>query len=100
MTCAKKRVLCALYDAAGMLISIGRNSCDNPQEVCPREPGEDYTKCSTVCEQRGHAEVIALRNAGGYDLFGGKAVITHHRVCEWCERELMQAGIANIELVP
>ena len=99
MTCAKRHVSCRIYDAADMLIASGSNRCRNPQEACPREPGEGYANCVTVCNQLGHAEEVALFNAAGYDLRGGRAVITHERVCDECRNALAAAGISDVVLV-
>lgn len=63
MTCAKKRVSCHLYFDDRMFISVGYNDVDTPQEVCPRDKGEGYHKCKTVCGQQSHAEVAAIQNA-------------------------------------
>ena len=45
MTCAKAKVRCLIVK--GGRIFEGTNDCLNPQTTCPREPGEDYTKCKT-----------------------------------------------------
>jgi deoxycytidylate deaminase len=92
-------VVCHLYDATGVLVATGSNKCANPQETCPREPGEGYDKCLDICGQYGHAEEVALKNARGHDLAGGKAVITHKRVCKACMRSLVEAAIAEVECV-
>jgi hypothetical protein len=47
MTCAKRTVTCRIenYHPSGELEWVeGSNYCENPQQVCPRLPGEDYTK--------------------------------------------------------
>ena len=98
MTCAKRHVSCYLYSSDGWLMASGSNRCRNPQEVCPREPGEGYAKCTSICKQAGHAEEVALFNAGGYDLSGGKAVVTHERVCDECRDALAAAGITDVVL--
>ena len=104
MTCAKRQVFCELYDRYGNLASVGSNGCKKPQEVCPREPGEDYAKCELVCEQRGHAETVALDIAeeiGWASLLDGKAIIYgHHRTCDECRKQLEEAGITRIEFRP
>lgn len=106
--CAKRRVRCVIYPV-GMAPIAGENDCANPQEVCPRAPGEGYAKCASICGQDGHAELVALRkaeswvgNAGG-SLEGAKAVVLgHYWICEPCGRALREAGIktVEIELVP
>lgn len=98
MTCAKRVVRCYLHDKAGTLIATGSNACHNPQPECPRQPGEGYQKCRDICQQVGHAETVALMNASGYDLTGGKAVIVGHtRVCVGCREELEMAGVTRVE---
>ena len=105
MTCAKRQVFCELYDKRGLLLAVGSNACDRPQEVCPRQPGEDYAKCERVCRQQGHAEEVALRFSESMHpaswMLGGRAVIYgHHRVCWQCREQLEEAGIASIEVRP
>lgn len=98
MTCAKKIVRCTIITKAGYAYS-GENDCWKPQKKCPREVGEDYTKCNTVCEQYGHAEIKALQA-----LFrvkdsaeGATAIITGiDYVCKECARSLSKAGVAEI----
>lgn len=63
MTCAKRVVTCTIVSASGERF-IGRNDCANPQRECPRHGNDDYTKCKTICQQEGHAEVIAINLAG------------------------------------
>ena len=97
MTCAKRHVWCEI-EAHGRIF-YGSNACDNPQPVCPREPGEGYEKCRTICRQRGHAEIMALveAQASGVDLRHSHAVVGgHYYVCEGCARELRDAGISRI----
>ena len=95
MTCAKKTVVCKIIGARGETY-IGTNDCDNPQPVCPRAPGEDYTKCETVCQQRGHAEIQALRAAGD-DARAGIAILEGHTYfCQHCQEALFDAGISLI----
>jgi len=104
MTCAKRVVFCELYNTEGDLVSVGSNSCAAPQDVCPREPGEGYEKCTTVCHQFGHAEEVALDISRG-DRYGWeqleKAIIYgHHRTCDECRKQLEEAGITRIEFRP
>jgi deoxycytidylate deaminase len=99
VTCAKLVVTCEIVPRGVEGAVIGTNGCDNPQSVCPRLPGEGYTKCESVCMQDGHAEMQALRRARALDvpLRGATAYITgHYHVCEPCARALRAAGIAKI----
>ena len=98
MTCAKRQVTCTITDVNVNSV-IGRNDCDNPQPVCPREPGEGYEKCQTICQQPGHAEVMAVRKAEelGMNLKGAKAVLSGIQwICNHCRQVTEHAGIVRI----
>lgn len=96
MTCAKRRVLAVVYARDGRSYT-GTNDCANPQPACPREPGEGYAKCSTVCGQHGHAEAMALRAAG--DQARGATMklwgIGWH--CRACQEAAYAAGVVALE---
>lgn len=95
MTCAKTRVTCTLTHPDGRFW-IGENWCKKPQARCPRNPGEDYTKCKTVCEQGGHAELDALRMAGK-NAAGTTAVLRGHTYfCMDCQHALFGAGVVAL----
>ena len=101
MTCAKRHVTCYLVGLDGMLV-IGTNSCKNPQLSCPRLPGEDYTKCKTICDQPGHAEMQALEQARriNMDLSGGMAITRGvDWICHDCGKALHKAGISEIKVI-
>jgi len=104
MTCAKRRVVCIIVADDGRVIGKGENFCHNPQSACPRGPGEDYTKCTEICKQDGHAEQVALRNAlvdNFHDLKGSLAYIFGHtHVCDACADLLIMAGIRAAIVVP
>lgn len=90
--CAKQRVTCTLYAADGQQF-IGENLCQTPQRFCPRLPGEGYEKCKTVCNQLGHAEVLAVQAAGEHAK-GAMAILTgHDHACADCQRTLFAAGV-------
>jgi hypothetical protein len=100
MTCAKRVVTCTIFSAGGSSVSA-RNDCLNPQEVCPREYGEGYEKCRTVCQQQGHAEVQALSRARqvGLNIAGGHALIEgHYHACQLCCDMLQRAGVSRITI--
>lgn len=98
--CAKRRVVCWIYPKWQMPVA-GENDCANPQPTCPRLPGEDYTKCKTVCQQDGHAEEIAIQKAKHYrlNLVGAKARIEgHYWMCQACGKALREAGIVEVSM--
>jgi deoxycytidylate deaminase len=96
LTCAKRQVQCVLVASSGRTY-VGTNDCASPQSTCPREPGEDYTKCGTVCHQGAHAEIDALRNSAGVDLCGAIAILRgHYWMCKDCGEELYKAGIRTV----
>lgn len=98
--CAKRTVRCAIYTAD--VAYLGSNECANPQPACPREPGEGYAKCKSVCQQGAHAEIQALERAqaAGADLKGSIAyVVGHHYICEACGIALRDAGVESVTIV-
>lgn len=90
--CAKTRVFCFIESPLGRRF-VGENWCANPQPVCPREPGEDYTKCTTVCQQEGHAEVVAVRLAGPFAKGATATLHGHTYACMNCQHALFDAGV-------
>lgn len=100
--CAKRRVACRIIAPNGS-VYWGTNDCENPQAVCPREPGEGYEKCKSVCRQAGHAETeaLAVARAAGTDLTGGTAVMFgHYLLCEPCAAALRDAGLRCVTILP
>jgi len=96
MTCAKKRVGCSIVatQADGTRRTYyGTNACANPQPVCPREPGQGYEKCKSICQQEGHAEEVALKLAA-QDAVGATAILHNHTYfCRSCQEQLFAAGV-------
>jgi len=99
MTCAKRQVY-AFIMKDDIIVAAGSNRCHNPQSVCPREPGEGYEKCVSICKQAGHAETTAIWNASkhGADLNDPDhglrmVVIGHHRACDMCANALASVNI-------
>lgn len=99
MTCAKATVTCTLLTADGQRF-VGTNWCANPQPVCPREPGEDYTKCRTICQQQGHAEVDAVREAGDQAKGAHAYIEGHTYACMDCQHTLFAAGVIALTVGP
>jgi len=101
MTCAKKQVKCVIQTLDGHVFE-GMNDCLKPQKRCPRGPGEDYTKCKTICDQPGHAEEIAIEaaNEAGADLTGATAFLSGiDNFCKSCQRKLYKIGVRRLEFV-
>ena len=96
--CAKAVVRCTIVGIDGIHY-VGENACNNPQTTCPRAPGEDYTKCSTICDQVGHAEMVALFKAREKAV-GGHAYIEYSHACKECQIGLFKAGIKALSLGP
>lgn len=99
MTCAKRTVTCEIYVDSPFPVITASNACENPQPVCPRAPGEDYTKCKTICRQGGHAEIAAIEFAKqrGIDIRGGTAIVKgHYWICEPCGAALRDAGVIRV----
>lgn len=96
--CAKRRVVCIIRARDGSVVA-GANDCLEPQNACPRLPGEGYEKCETVCFQPGHAEVMAVREARrlGVDLRGARAtLIGINWICQHCRQITEAVGIERI----
>lgn len=93
--CAKRRVVCIITGENGVEYR-GENSCANAQTTCPREPGEGYAKCQSVCGQAGHAEIEALKAAGPNARGGIARLWGHYWICEPCGAALRAAGVRSV----
>lgn len=99
--CAKQRVVCVITDKNGKVVGVGENRCQYDVKTCPREDGEDYSKCEFKCGQVAHAEVVAVN----FDMDRCVSepttayVFGHKRVCDDCEKVLRSHGITNIVIV-
>lgn len=93
--CVKATVRCTLIAPNGERV-VGENWCANPQAVCPREPGEDYAKCKTICQQEGHAEQVAVRLAGELAKGAHAYLEGHTYACRDCQEALFGAGVAAL----
>jgi len=98
MTCAKAKVACAIVSTEGDVF-MGRNDCENPQSTCPREEGEGYEKCKSICQQEGHAEIMALKKAGAKAIGGRAYLWGHESYCHACENALLSAGVKSLSLI-
>lgn len=97
--CAKTTVVCTIMAVDGTAY-VGTNVCLNPQPVCPRLPGEDYTKCKTVCQQVGHAEEVAANMAGDAVRSATAVVEGHTYACQQCQERLFGDGLYALRVVP
>ena len=99
--CAKKEVTAVLItkDGGDPSFFIARNLCSNGQEVCPREEGEDYTKCKTICKQEGHAEVVVLKKAKKRAINSIIVLMGHDHCCEDCIDAMKKAGVSEVIIV-
>lgn len=95
MSCAKKKVTCVIFSRKGQSFT-GTNDCNNPQSSCPREPGEGYDKCKSICEQEGHAEIMALKAAGDHARGGVAHLYGIEHYCSACQKALFGAGITAL----
>lgn len=95
--CAKQRVYCTITINGRKY--EGENDCANPQSVCPREPGEGYEKCKSICQQSGHAEIQALKAAGEFATGSIVVIKGHHYICNDCGIAMKNAGIKSATIV-
>lgn len=98
-----KRPVSAVVTLKDGRVLIGGNFCTNQQPTCPRQPGEGYEKCYTVCGQIGHAEQVAIRLIIAEQLTGPPAstiasvdVYGHHGPCDACKRMLATFGLDKL----
>lgn len=98
MTCAKRQVAAVLVSRNGHTYR-GTNDCAQPQDVCPREPGEGYEKCKSICQQSHHAEVGALKQAALSARGGKMLVFNHNYCCQECLDAMAEAGIVSVEFI-
>jgi deoxycytidylate deaminase len=93
--CVKQRVTAIIVTPTGERF-VGENYCLNAQEACPRAgmaSGVGYNLCREICQQVGHAEIVALGEAGE-KARGAKLFLTGHTyICESCKAACSAAGI-------
>lgn len=93
--CAKQTVRCTLVYKDGFRI-VGENVCLTRLAACPREKGEGYEKCVSVCHQLGHAETVAAGLATNMrgNAEGAIAYVEGHTyACDPCLMQLTAAGV-------
>lgn len=103
MTCAKRLVVAVLVNQAGDVIAVDTNRCANPQPVCPRNEGEGYEKCQSICLQNGHAEVLVITRAvnAGVSLDGVTLFLHGHCApCSECQRLIDTHKISVVCVTP
>jgi hypothetical protein len=91
--CAKRRTQAVLHCPDGQVFAA-ENVCLNPQPVCPREPGEGYAKCKSVCQQVGHSEAMVVAMAGP-SAKGARMFVSHWYACDACAAVSKAAGVAE-----
>lgn len=90
--CAKRVVRATLVCLDGSRF-VGTNDCKNPQKTCPREQGEGYVKCVTICQQPGHAERMAIKAAGPKANGGTMYIEGIDWSCDDCQRLMRSCSI-------
>lgn len=85
---------------------IGRGSNAGKRvEECPRwgsPTGTNYGPCKDVCQQEGHAEVMAIKDAEAKDKDTHEAdlyLYGHWWCCENCWNHILAAGIKRVILL-
>lgn len=90
----------------GKIIGKGTNAGKRVR-VCPRvlrgsKTGEDYHFCKDYCNQEGHSEVMAVRDAekNGHNVAGSDLFLYGHWwCCKNCWDVMIKAGIKNVYLM-
>jgi len=95
--CAKTATRCTIVTQQGEYF-VGENWCRNPQEVCPRQPGEGYEKCRSICKQEGHAEEVVVVLAGDKAKGGIAYLEGHTYACMECQHTMFGAGIKSFSI--
>ena len=96
--CAKAVVRCTIANRETGQMFFGENDCANPQPVCPRVGNEDYLKCKVICKQSGHAEIMALQEAGEHAKGAEVYIEGIDYVCKDCQKRLFAAGVNSITI--
>lgn len=99
--CFKRQVMAVIIDKNGNIASGENRISNRAVNQCPRDKGEDYEKCKSICNQEGHAEIMAIKQAKkrGLDLNESFLyLIGHHRICDNCNSECNKENI-NIVII-
>lgn len=100
-----KQPTAAVIVKSGVIIGRGANA-GKRIEVCPRvvhkcPTGTGYHFCKDICQQEGHAEVVAIHNAitNGNHIEGADLYLDGHWwCCKPCWDEMIKAGINRVFL--
>lgn len=95
--CTKKHVVCCLVTPEGEHF-WGTNEVLAFQVVCPRTDEDDYSKCVHVCHQPGHAEIMALREAGEKARGATAYMKGNTFFCRECQEAMFAAGVVALRL--
>ena len=98
--CKKQTTLAIVVN--GDKYFIGSNSCNEPQDTCPRDgmkTGVGYELCKDVCGQKNHAEVDVIKKSGKYAKGGILFLVGHYYLCDNCKNKVREAGIKKIIVV-
>lgn len=98
MTCVKRMVTAVLVTKDGRHY-VGTNSCLEPQVQCPRQDGDDYEKCKTICKQNMHAEASALFQAYPNTIGSTLYLFGHFHLCDSCTRLCNKLGVKDVVIV-
>lgn len=96
--CAKQVVTATVLAQNGARFTA-TNHCDTPQDTCARAgmpTGQGYELCRSVCGQRNHAEVNAIKLAGEHAKGAALYLEGHTYACQPCTKEAEAAGIRVI----
>jgi len=92
-----KRPVSVVITFTDKTVILGGNFCTNSQSTCPREAGEGYEKCFSICGQLGHAEAVAIRLLIAHGVKPDKVahvdVYNHEGPCDACRRLLDYHGL-------
>jgi len=100
--CAKQEVIAIIKGNSGQFY-IGSNSCDRPQEICPRADmptGKGYELCKNICGQNNHAEINACKQAQNDAKGGTLYLMGHTYCCDNCKKIMNEYGINKIVIIP